>query len=311
MSIKVLSIPAGHPYPCALQPVGGWEDITVLPDPVVNPDNPEQWWPHPAFTPEWWINSKKVDVVHVHFGFEHLTLQQTKQFTEVLDRNGIPLVLTLHDLDNPHLTDQSNYHEQLRILTRAATHVFTLSQQAAEVVYRRYGRVVEVTPHPAITKGQPHPTTNRAGVFLKSVRANVITDPGFYRDLGAEIYIHENGPSELTSMADHVHMPMDDQTLHSTIARHRVVVLPYKCGTHSGWLRMCRDLGVSVAVPDCGCYASQMPGDDGVATYRTGDGKDAARAVAMLESCYPARPHPVPDVSGQHRHVYLTVAGEL
>lgn len=301
-----MAIPAGHPYPRALQPEGGWVDITVLPDPVVNPDDPSQWWPHPAFTPQWWETPRDIDLVHVHFGFEHLTYEETALFTEVLRENGIPLVLTVHDLDNPHLEDQTDYHRQLRLLIDAAVHVFTLSEGAGEVVDKQCGRRAEVTPHPAITAGHTTPGTGRAGVFLKSVRANVVTDPQFYRDLGAELYIHHGAEPNLENLADHIHAPMDDQTLYAAIAHHPVVVLPYLRGTHSGWLRMCRDLGVSVAVPDCGCYDSQMPGDAGVATYRTGDGRDAARVVEQLKRQGPVPTPPIIDVSAQHRRVYLT-----
>ena len=309
MSTRIMSIPAGHPYPRALQPEGGWVDITVLPDPVVNPDDPGQWWPHPAFTPQWWETPRDIDLVHVHFGFEHLTYEETALFTQVLRENGIPLVLTVHDLDNPHLEDQTDYHRQLRLLIDAAAHVFTLSEGAGEVVDKQFGRRTEVTPHPAITAGHTPPGTGRAGVFLKSVRANVVADPQFYRDLGAELYIHHGAAPTLENLADHVHAPMDDQTLYAAIVNHPVVVLPYLRGTHSGWLRMCRDLGVSVAVPDCGCYDSQMPGDVGVAAYRTGDGLDAARVVEYLKRQGPVPTPPIIDVSAQHRRVYLNSVG--
>lgn len=309
--LKILSIPAGHPYPRALEPQQGWADITVLPDPITNKDNPKQWWPHPAFEPTWWEGQAKgVDLVHVHFGFEHLTIERTRRFTQLLHEKNIPLVLTVHDLDNPHLEDQSNYHQQLHILIQAAAHVFTLSEKAQGIVDKHYGRLPEITPHPVITAGRARPSTDRAGVFLKSVRANVVRDPQFYRDLGAEIYIHQDAPAQLKAIAHHIHEPLNDAQLYAAITRHPVVVLPYDRGTHSGWLRMCRDLGVSVAVPDHGCYKSQMPDDAGVATYRTGDGKDAARVVALLEEQYPIRPATVPDVNSQHRDVYLALAGE-
>lgn len=308
--LNVLSIPAGHPYPRALQPKQGWSDITVLPDPIVDEGNPQQWWPHPGFEPTWWhTQPEDIDLVHVHFGFEHLTLHETQRFTQLLREKNIPLVLTVHDLDNPHLGGQDHYHEQLRILIQAAGHVFTLSEKAQGIIDKHYGCLPEITPHPAITAGHARPTTDRAAVFLKSVRANVVTDPQFYRDLRAEIYIHQDAPETLKAIAHHVHEPLNDARLHAVIARHPVVVLPYTRGTHSGWLRMCRDLGVSVAVPDCGCYKSQMPDDAGVATYRTGDGKDAARVVALLEEKYPIRPTPIPDVSTQHQRVYRTLAG--
>ena len=36
-------------------------------------------------------------------------------------------------------------------------------------------------------------------------------------------------------------------------------VLPYRFGTHSGWLEACYDLGTAVVAPTCGFYAEQQP----------------------------------------------------
>ena len=38
-----------------------------------------------------------------------------------------------------------------------------------------------------------------------------------------------------------------------------VSVLPYRFGTHSGWLEACHDLGTTVVAPTCGFYAEQRP----------------------------------------------------
>lgn len=75
---------------------------------------------------------------------------------------------------------------------------------------------------------------------------------------------------------------MDDAVLHDAVASHAVCVLPYVRGTHSGWLEMCRDLGVSVAVPDCGCYASQADAPGAVIEYAARDGTAAGHAAAAL-----------------------------
>ena len=38
-----------------------------------------------------------------------------------------------------------------------------------------------------------------------------------------------------------------------------MAVLPYRFGTHSGWLEACRDLGTTVVAPTCGYYGDQGP----------------------------------------------------
>jgi glycosyltransferase involved in cell wall biosynthesis len=57
----------------------------------------------------------------------------------------------------------------------------------------------------------------------------------------------------------HVHDFFSDAELWSYLASLDASVLPYRFGTHSGWLEACRDLGTTVIAPDCGFYAEQGP----------------------------------------------------
>lgn len=292
--VNVVSIPAGHVYPQALRAGAGWSDIEVLPDPVLDPADPGRWWPHPALNRSWWEQRpRQVDVCHLHFGFEHLTEEQTRDFVAVLEQHRIPLVLTVHDLDNPHLADQHAFHRQLNILVAAATRVLTLSDCAAGIIRHRYGKTATVVPHPPVVPAEHRAPARGTGaaVFLKSLRANVVAEPGFFRQLAAQVpltvYLHDD--REHTELARNlgdldvkIHAPMDDRTLFTTVGSHEVVVLPYVRGTHSGWLEMCLDLGGKVAVPDCGCYYSQADHPAAVAEYASADGADAARAVQEL-----------------------------
>ena len=67
-------------------------------------------------------------------------------------------------------------------------------------------------------------------------------------------------------------------------------ILPYRFGTHSGWLEACRDLGTDVIAPTCGFYAEQGP----VRLYRndeTGfDADSLISAVAAASSSAPVVP---------------------
>ena len=56
-----------------------------------------------------------------------------------------------------------------------------------------------------------------------------------------------------------VHDFMPDDELFAYLASLDVSVLPYRFGTHSGWLEACRDLGTTVVAPSCGYYADQAP----------------------------------------------------
>ncbi|WP_175934592.1 glycosyltransferase [Corynebacterium sp. Marseille-P4321] len=290
-ALRVLSIPAQHPYTQAIRPACA----EFLPDPDIDGN----WWPHPALEAEYWQQPRDVDIVHIHFGFEHRTPAEIAELTRALP---VPLVLTVHDLDNPHLEDQGPHHERLQLLIDEASAVIALTDCAAEVLSRDYGaQDVHVVPHPRIT-GEPVAVERgeRAAVFVKSLRGNVVADPQFYLDAAAEVpldvYVHdvaateqlrralEAGPGDLHL---HVHEPMSDAELFTAVGRARACILPYTRGTHSGWLEMCRDHGTPVAVPDTGCYAGQADVAEAVRVYAAGDGRAAGRAAAELTALGP------------------------
>lgn len=56
-----------------------------------------------------------------------------------------------------------------------------------------------------------------------------------------------------------VHPYFSDDELWDYLASLTVSVLPYRFGTHSGWLEACFDLGTAVAAPSCGYYLQQRP----------------------------------------------------
>lgn len=276
--MRVLSIPSGHVYPRTIRP----NNTEFLPDPDIDGN----WWPHPALEAEWWTeaNAAGIDVVHIHFGFEHRSPAQIVQLVTAIRQHGVALVVTVHDIDNPHLldpADQEEHHQRMRILVRAANAAITLTEQARNLLHQRAGHdiAVKVVPHPlVVTRAQRariHAEPARPAVFVKSLRPNVIADPAFYVALAqAEtvVYLHdEPGTRQLhEALVDSgvdviAHEPMDDQTLYSAVANCSAVVLPYVRGTHSGWLEKCRDLGVGVAVPDIGCFADQADDPGAVA----------------------------------------------
>lgn len=286
----LLSIPAGHPYPQAVMRMSP----PALPE-------PDPWWPHPAFEPQWWENHNP-EVVHVHFGFEHLNREQMQDFLSILRARRIPLVVTVHDIDNPHLDDQTDFHELLRLLLADAARILTLTSAARDRLVAEFqlsARSIDVVPHPAIVPPSdvPNPLPEASittAIFLKSLRANTITDLQFYRDFATRqpltVFVHEDQRDHplITALADlegitlHIHAPMDDDTLHRTIASCQVVILPYIRGTHSGWLEMCRDLGAYVLAPNIGCYAGQADDPQAVREYPVGDGTRAADIAAEL-----------------------------
>jgi glycosyltransferase involved in cell wall biosynthesis len=85
----------------------------------------------------------------------------------------------------------------------------------------------------------------------------------------------------------HVHDYLDDADLFAYLASLDVSVLPYRSGTHSGWLEACRDLGTTVVAPTCGFYAEQGP----VLTYvHDEDDYDPATLADAVRRAHALRP---------------------
>lgn len=311
--MKVLSIPAQHPYTQAIRPACA----EYLPDPDIGGN----WWPHPALEAGWWDTPRDIELVHLHFGFEHRSPQQIADFVRALP---VPLVLTVHDLDNPHLTDQRPHHERLQLLIDGSAATITLTTCAADAIAQDYGAKATVIPHPRVTDTPAQAQrTDRAAVFLKSLRSNVVDDPQFYidaaREVPLDVYVHEVEATEEiravlaeSSLSNvRVHAPMSDAELHAAVARAAACILPYTRGTHSGWLEMCRDHGTPVAVPDIGCYAGQADRADAVRVYPAGDGGAAGRAAAAIAGSVPYagdRAEQLDQVRRAHEEIYRKVA---
>ena len=114
MLIRVASVPAAHPF------VGATTDaavVSLLPDPVPpGATLAGQWWP-PRWLDPGYLRAHvlEIDVLHVHFGFEAVTLDDLRAVLVVLREHRVPLVITVHDLANPHVADQSS-HQALSLI---------------------------------------------------------------------------------------------------------------------------------------------------------------------------------------------------
>ena len=150
----------------------------------------------------------------------------------------------------------------------------------------------------------------RIGVHVKSLRAGMHPHPVIpvlaeaVRDLPGAV-LQVNGHRDvllpdgarydpglarmLRKLADRgevdlrVHDYLDDDALWRYLASLDVSVLPYRFGTHSGWLEACRDLGTAVVAPTCGYFADQ----GAVLSYgHDENGLDAAGLAAAVRAAY-------------------------
>jgi len=309
--LTVASVPAAHPYVAA---VVDTSRVTLLPDPVPpGATMAGQWWPPRLLDPDYLQRQiGTLDVLHVHFGFEAITVPDLRDVLDVLRHAGIPLVLTVHDLHNPHFADAAEHLARLDVLVPAATVVLTLTRGAAAEIRRRWGRDAVVLPHPHVLPidavGAPRPSRRDPVVAVhgKALRANIRPWPVVDALLGGGLPRHrlrldlDSEALEVTGSAEHVrryeragvdvrvHRRFDDDELTRYLTEVDVLVLPYAFGTHSGWVEACHDAGTSVVVPDCG-YFSQQHGDP---EFGYGpDGLDDAGLRRAVNACL-ARPAP-------------------
>jgi glycosyltransferase involved in cell wall biosynthesis len=293
---RILSVPAQHPYVEAVRPPGA-QPVAV--------DRVQGWAPDPALTPAGLSRyADDADVIHVHFGYERLSVAELAHWLELVRARPRPLVVTVHDLRNPHLSSNEDHQEQLRLLIAAADEVITLTPGAAAVIQQVYGRPARVIAHPTLlgpTDELPLTEPGLVTLHLKSLRANYGAPGPLARavlsgidgvggrlrvDLHPEAAAHPS-VAELHELAEQgelelrVHDRFSDEALVDYLSRAQVSVLPYRFGTHSGWLELCRDLGTTVVAPDCGHYVDQW---SQVISYRHNEatGPDPASLAAAV-----------------------------
>lgn len=304
--------------------------VERLPDPDPDdPDRPAgaRWWPPTMLEPGWVRAHPGFDLMHLQFGFDARTPAQLAELVDALRETGRPLVYTVHDLRNPHHPTRHAHDAQLDVLIPAADALVTLTPGAAAEIRRRWGVEARVLPHPHVVdletmrrmagrRPRARGDEFRVGVHVKSLRASMNPLPVLrvlaeaIRELPGAV-LQVNGHTDVLRAGDryerslaeflreaaaagllelHVHDFLADDALWAYLASLDVSVLPYRFGTHSGWLEACRDLGTAVIAPDCGYYREQGP----VLEYRNRDDDfDAASLRDAVRRAYEA-PSPTP-----------------
>lgn len=290
-----------------------------------------------------WVDEHRdeFDIFHIQFGFDARSPEQLRRLVEALRRARRPLVYTVHDLRNPHHESRGAHDAQLDVLIPAADALITLTPGAASEILRRWNREALVLPHPHVVDfdrmATVRPRSSRArrrefriGVHVKSLRASMdplpvikalipalrdipggVLQVNGHRDVlepGGDRYdpalgeflrtAAEQGLLELS-----VHDFLDDASLWDYLQSLDVSVLPYRFGTHSGWLEACRDLGTAVIAPDCGYFADQGP----VIGYEHDEtGLNPASLSSAVQRAYvsdPASPLSISDRRLQRRRI--------
>lgn len=341
-SVRVLHVPADHGYVAHLT-----DDRVPGVAFVQLPGDDGGWRPAPALGAGWVEEHAGLfDVLHVHFGFEGRTPDELHDLVAALRSAGRGLVLTVHDLENPHLATQDGYARLLDVLVPAAHAVVTLTPGAADEIARRWGRQAGVVPHPHVAPldeiGLPRPQRPHrvVGLHLKSLRANLqaapvlrslveavgrlpqtglrvdvhdeALDPGFPRH-DAELLRELRAAAATGALDLRVHPRFDDAGLLDYLRGLDVSVLGYGFGTHSGWLELCCDLGVPVVAGRVGFLHQQQ------ALVQVDLHDPGALAEGLAQALAPgpdvaataeARLAQRLEIAGAHRELYRQVAAD-
>ena len=297
-AVLVAHHPPRHPYvDHACGPVARGHDVDV--------------WDLPS------LSDAGVQVVHLHFGFETRTTAELAAWASELRRRQIGLVHTVHDIDNPHLVDQSPFHRLVAVVVAAADLVLTLTPAAAADVAERFGSRPMVVAHPHVVPLRRMGTqgdARRRGVYIHAGMVRPNLDVDLVAELaehaaevgGVRIHVRRGAEgtargSRLVELARLAHVTVDiverpsDEQLWEQLESAAAIVLPYRWGTHSGLLEAAHDLGTPVLAPLTGCYAEQ-----GALPLRTGSLLADVRAAL-------GRPVPVdPDARRRQRDALRT-----
>jgi glycosyltransferase involved in cell wall biosynthesis len=342
-ALRVASVPENHVYVRHIGVPG--DGVVRLDDPPPAAEAPRGvWWP-PRMLDAGWIrrNSHAFDVFHLHFGFDAKAPDDLAAVVAALRERGKPLVYTVHDLRNPHHPEAGLHDRQLDVLVPSADELVTLTAGAAAEIAARWGRTARVLPHPHVVD-EPWRSLPRAdcdefvvGVHAKSLRANMAPGPvvaALQRilepiprsrlrvDAHTDVFAlgSPNHHPELVSLLEEgareggvdlrVHDCFGDAELWRYFLDLDVSVLPYRFGTHSGWLEACHDLGTTVVAPDVGYLAGQRP----CLIYRVDErGPDLASLERAIHRAYDTpqrRPDPAQRdrerarIAREHRRIY-------
>ena len=292
--MRVASLPHGHVYVEHLSDPGAVQPVHRLPDPApAHPVPGAPWWPLVMLS-EAWIrrHAHEFDIYHLHFGFDQTSPAELRRIVDTLHELGKPFVYTVHDLRNPHQADPAAQDAALDVLIPAADELITLTDGAARMIERRWGRRATVIPHPhllPLDRWRDHSPVGSVpvvGLNLKSMRANmnplpvarVLLECAARGQIRLQLDVHTDVVTRGTPHHDpvvshlletarrtphvqvNVHEFYTDEQLWEYLRGLDLSVLAYRFGTHSGWLELCYDLGTHVLAPSVGFYHEQHPG---------------------------------------------------
>ncbi|WP_231123411.1 glycosyltransferase [Nocardioides sambongensis] len=334
----VAAVPVGHAYVQHIVPEDRSGPVLLPdPDPGMPCELDGSPCRRPVMLEPGWARSADFDLFHLHFGFDSCSPAELGELLDVLDQRGVPFVFTVHHLRDPHRESDEHLRRQLDVLIPRADALITLTEGAAAEIERRWGRRPQVLPHPHVVRlatmavmararaRRPAERPFRVGLHVQSLRPDMdpmrilptlvqvvadLPDAVLQVDVQRQL-LHRDECPRAAELAEFLRaraaegaleLAVYDDLSARTLVRHidalDVSVLPYRFGTHSGWLEACRDLDTTVIAPTCGYFTEQGP----VLSYTHDEtGFDPASLAQAVRAAHRARPSYAASVEERRR----------
>jgi Glycosyltransferase Family 4 len=274
--------PTQRPLRVATVPFATAYGDAVLPEDVVRvgPDADPSPWLDPEYLA---AHADDVDVLHLHGGYDHLTVPGMDAWTAAVRRTGVPLVVTVHDLRPPEGPDgtpmRTRHRAHLRALLTTAEVVLALTPGVADEIADRFGRTAIVVAHPSLAAPTPGigRETRLVGLHLgrlgpevpqpvdlvRAALSGAVSGGGRLRvDVHPDVDVADRLP-ELQALADAGELELarswepDPAGWVAHLQQLHVAVLPQRRGRHSTWVELCRDAGTRAVAPRGGWHEQQ------------------------------------------------------
>lgn len=108
-----------------------------------------------------------VDVAHVHLGHDFPSVGVVERAMASLASSGVPVLLTVHDIDHPSDLEDPQLFEHVGALVTTAARVVTLTEEGALRLLERWDVAAAVVPHPRLLDESEISTAVRAANHLR------------------------------------------------------------------------------------------------------------------------------------------------
>lgn len=281
--MRVLMLPSMHPYVSKLSYGGKIE--------IVNPNS--DYFALPDFGVEFFKKThhpNSYDVVHIHFSFDKVNLDNLRSVLEYFKQIKKPIVWTCHSKESQRIR---NYYDGAyqRLLYEYADKVLTLTNGCKnwiEVNWGKHLRPIDVVAHGlialpedvdknicGITKdckrftilyGEFRENKERFNAVVDFLGTNEISDTELHLIYKDSTQFQQTNPKDWEAFLNVTNNQRCSKLVKSWITNEELIkefysshciILPYLWGTHSGQIELAKDCGCYVVAPNVGFYKEQ------------------------------------------------------